>query len=293
MPYALMIHGGAGAIAGRDYSEAESHLSELACEGQRQLESGASALDVTEWAVAEMESSGLYVAGRGSAPNSAGEVELDASIMDGARHRAGGVAAVRDLVNPVRAARQVMEQTPHVLLAGDGARVFALQAGLEAVTAPGEYYRTPVGLHPDELQGDLRHGTVGAVALDSAGRLAAATSTGGTLGKLHGRVGDSPLVGPGTWADDAVAISCTGTGEHIILAGGAYDVAARLRYGNCTLRDAIDGMLDRVAQLGGDAGVIAVNSRGEMAFNFNSEGLKRAFVSSEVAVTCETFARPQ
>ena len=218
--WALALHGGAGAVAGRDYAETEAHLAELAALCRERLVAGTPALDVVEFAVAELESCGLYVAGRGSAPNTAGHVELDASIMNGATREAGAVAALQDFANPVCVARGVMEKTPHVMLAGAGAVEFAREHDFEEVEDPASYYTLPVGVTSDDVS-DIAHGTVGAVAMDTSGGLAAATSTGGTFGKLHGRIGDTPLIGPGTWADEQIAVSCTGIGEHIIRAGGA------------------------------------------------------------------------
>lgn len=272
--WAFSLHGGAGAVAGRDYATTENHLQQLADACRRQLIGGMSALDVVAMAVEELEACGLYVAGRGSAPNSAGYVELDASIMDGSTRKAGAVAGLRDFVSPVSVARGVMERTPHVMLAGIGAGAFAAAEGFAPVADPGNYYTLPVGVTADDI-GDIAHGTVGAVALDRSGRLAAATSTGGTFGKLEGRIGDTPLIGPGTWADDNIAISCTGIGEHIIRSGGAALIAFRYRSG-VALDDAVQEMLDEVARLGGDAGVIAVTRDGDIAMPYNSEGMKRA-----------------
>jgi L-asparaginase/beta-aspartyl-peptidase (threonine type) len=203
--FSFALHGGAGARTGRDYSIAEYHMRELAENARDRLSSGARALDVVEYAVAEMETSGLYVAGRGSAPNSAGYVELDASIMDGPVSAAGSVACIRDVVSPVSVARRVMEATRHVMLAGEGALSFAKAQGFEIVEEPRKYYTLPIGVRKNEID-KQRHGTVGAVALDSNGELAAATSTGGTFGKLEGRVGDTPVIGAGTWADSNVAV---------------------------------------------------------------------------------------
>ena len=286
--YALALHGGAGAVAGRDYAVTEKHLHELAKDCESWLAEGRSSLDVVEHAVNELETCGLYVAGRGSAPNTAGHVELDASIMDGRSREAGAVAALRDFVSPVQVARGVMEQTPHVMLAGHGAVEFARANSFAEVSDPANYYILPIGVTKDDIQ-DIAHGTVGAVALDQTGGLAAATSTGGTFGKLHGRIGDTPLIGPGTWADGNIAISCTGTGEHIIRAGGATAIAFRYRSG-LALIDAVEEMLVEVRRLGGDAGVIAVTIEGEIAMRYNSEGMKRASVSTTTPLTVATFS---
>jgi len=281
------LHGGAGPVAGRDYSVVEDHLRELTEEGKARLEAGDAALDVVEYAVADMESSGLCVAGRGSAPNTAGYVELDASIMDGATRSAGAVAAIVGVINPVSVARRIMQETPHVMLTGRGALAFAREQGLEEVADPDSYYVLPVGVYENEIY-EQKHGTIGAVALDKSGGLAAATSTGGTFGKLEGRVGDSPMIGAGTWADDDIAISCTGTGEHIIRAGGAIAIAYKVKAG-ATPEAAIDEMLAEVRRLGGDAGIIVITRDGKIAMAYNSDGMKRASVSSSEKVSAATF----
>lgn len=276
MATVIALHGGAGVNPGRDYAPVAAHLRALAEMVAGRLAGGMAALDAVCLAVTDMEDSGLYVAGRGSGANRAGVHEFDASIMDGWTGRAGAVAAIREVRHPVLAARAVMERTPHVLLAGDGATAFARGEGLAPLPDPRGWFRLAVGVEPEDLEAELAHGTVGAVALDSEGRLAAATSTGGTFGKLPGRVGDTPIPGVGTWADRQVAISCTGIGEHFILAGGAGDVAARLRYGAAPLADAAEAMLARVAAFGGDGGLIALDRSGTVAMPFNSPGMKRA-----------------
>jgi L-asparaginase/beta-aspartyl-peptidase (threonine type) len=285
--FAFALHGGAGARSGRDYSVAEFHMRELTENARDRLAAGGRALDVVEYAVAEMESSGLYVAGRGSAPNSAGHVELDASIMDGPVSAAGAVASIRDIVNPVSVARRVMEATPHVMLAGTGALEFARSQGFEEVVEPRKYYMLPIGVTEDEVE-EQAHGTVGAVALDSNGELAAATSTGGTFGKLHGRVGDTPIIGAGTWADSEVAVSCTGIGEYFIRTGAALAVAYKVKAG-ASLSQAIDEVLADIKYLGGDGGMIAVSAAGEVEMIYNTEGMKRASIDDGDNLFVATF----
>ena len=285
--HTIALHGGAGAVVGRDYSDVEEHLRDLTENCEARLIAGGSALDVVEHAVAELESSGLYVAGRGSASNTAGYVELDASIMHGPTRDAGAVAAVRDVVSPVRVARGVMEKSPHVMLVGNGALVFARENGFEEVADAANYYTLPVGVTAEDVT-EQKHGTVGAVALDQSGRLASATSTGGTFMKFEGRVGDTPMIGAGTWADDDIAISCTGTGEEIIRAGGALSIACLVKAG-ATPNAAVDEMLAEVKRLGGDAGIIAVTSSGEIVMTYNSAGMKRAAVGSNQPLFVATF----
>lgn len=276
--WTLVLHGGAGPLRGKDYAEAEAHMSLTLRKGAGRLDAGAPALDVVQKMVAALEECGHHIAGRGAAPNADGRWELDAAIMDGPSRNAGAVAALRGFRSPVGAARVVMDHSPHVLLVGKGAAKFVDRHGLDRVRNPKSYYAPAVARRVKK--GELAHGTVGAVALDTNGRLAAATSTGGLLGKQPGRVGDTPLLGSGTWADERVAVSCTGQGEYFMRANAAADVSARVRHGRCGLGDAARGVIEDVGLLGGDGGLISVDVLGHVAMPFNAEGMKRGVATS-------------
>lgn len=287
MPYALVIHGGAGAQPGTDYTLQKKHMGELIDRGQQMLKAGKTALDTVTYMVVELEVSGFYVAGKGSAPNTDGVFELDASIMDGETQRAGAVSAIQNMVSPVTAARLVMDDGQHVMMTSDGARAFALAGGLEPVEDADSYYTEHEG-HGSGAE-KAAHGTVGAVALDLAGNLAAATSTGGTFNKLPGRVGDTPLIGIGTWADDQVALSCTGHGEPFIRACAAHDIAAQMRYGGEKMNTAARATLEKVKTFGGDGGVIAIDKTGQIIMPYNSDGMKRAAISNTMQKVVRVF----
>lgn len=282
-PLALLLHGGAGVLAERSYEAEKTHMRQLAETGKLMLERGEAALDVVTEIVRQLEASGLYVAGKGASPNQAGRYELDAAIMDGPEQRAGAVAALTGFVSPVHAARAVMEKTRHVLLAGRGAERFAGMQDLERVVSVNDYY-TPAAA-PDTR--DIATGTVGCVALDTSGRLAAATSTGGTLNKLEGRVGDSPVLGAGCWADGHVAVSCTGQGEFFMRRATAKDVSARMAYGGQSLEEAAQAAIADIGGMGGEGGLIAVDRNGNLAQPFNSPGMKRAAVYPDGRITVE------
>jgi L-asparaginase / beta-aspartyl-peptidase len=289
--FGLAIHGGAGTLPRdemSDYRERQYRrgLAEALEAGFGVLESGGTSLDAVTRAVVRLEDNALFNAGHGAVFTLDGRNELDASIMDGAMRKAGAVCGVTHIKNPIELARAVMEHSEYVLLSGCGAEEFALTRGFEFV--PQSYFYTPERWRQLERirGGDSRvspltisHvGTVGAVALDRRGRLAAATSTGGMTGKRFQRVGDSPIIGAGTYADDrSCAVSCTGHGEIFIRAAVAHDICARVRFGARTLGEAVrEVVLEELPVLGGSGGVIAIDPQGHIAMEFNSEGMFRA-----------------
>ena len=208
--------------------------------------------------------------------------------MDGPSARAGAVAALQGFQSPISAARAVMEATPHVMLAGEGAALFARAQGLAPIEDEAAWFNgfeIARGLAPPEVP----HGTVGCVALDQEGRLAAATSTGGTQGKLCGRVGDSPIIGAGTWADANVAVSCTGVGEYFIRVGAAAQIAARMRFAGQPLARAASDTLAEIAALGGAGGLIALDREGNIALPFNTEGMARGALHPDGRISVEVF----
>ena len=292
--YSIAIHGGAGAIPAdlfrKDQGTAyRASLSTALDAGFAILERGGSSLDAVTCAVRMLEDDPLFNAGHGAALTREGWAELDAAVMDGKDQRAGAVASVRHVKNPVDLARRVMEKSRHVLLVSVGAEEFALEEGIPLV--PNLYFRTDERKQQlaSEQQGrrvsDLMptgtvgtQGTVGAVALDKHGNLAAATSTGGMTNKRQGRVGDSPIIGAGTYAKNGVcAISATGHGEYFIRAVAAYHIASSVEYRGMSLEAAARELIHtRIPTLGGNGGIIAIGARGEIVMDFNTDGMFRA-----------------
>ena len=287
---ALILHGGAGARRERDYDREVVHMRAVVEAMKARLEAGEAALDVAVEAVVMLEDSGLYVAGRGASPNLAGAYELDASLMDGDGRRPGAVAALQGFRNPIRAARAVLDDTPHVMLVGEGAAAFCGDRGLERIEDPETWYTRAGQGEDNHPPGTLAHGTVGCCVLDAKGRLAAATSTAGVFGKMPGRVGDTPILAAGTWADNRVAASGTGQGEYFMRVAATAQVSWRVAAGQ-SLAEAAQGVIDEIGGLGGDGGLIALDRHGNIAQPFNSQGMKRAWLTPAGEVGVEVFGR--
>jgi beta-aspartyl-peptidase (threonine type) len=319
---ALAIHGGAGTIlksamtAELEESYRKGLLSALEA-GWSILKKGGNSVDAVEVSVITLENNPLFNAGKGSVFTHDGKNEMDASIMDGKTHNSGAVAFVRNVKNPIRLARLVMEKTEHHLLAGDGANEFAREMKVEL--EPDEYFFTDsryrqllearaknvVQLdHADKIiNSELKNqskiqniksriGTVGAAACDFLGNLAAATSTGGMTNKKFGRVGDTPIIGAGTYADNQTcAVSCTGHGEFFMRMVAAYDVACRMKYKNASLTESANQVVENLREIGGEGGLIAVDAKGKVALPFNSEGMYRAFITSDGEPIVEIYKK--
>ncbi len=303
----IAIHGGAGTIRrGSMTPEQEqayrAKLEEALRAGYAILEEGGTSLDAVVAAITVLEDSPLFNAGKGAVFTSEGTNELDAAIMDGATLQAGAVAGVKRVKNPITLARAVMEHSPHVMMAGEGAEVFAEEQGIELVDP--EYFftqsrwdalqrakareTTADAGKPDDraiafLMHDHKFGTVGAVALDKNGNLAAGTSTGGMTNKRWGRIGDAPIIGAGTYANNAsCAVSATGHGEYFIRNVVAHDICARVEFGGQTLEEAAHYVvMEKLVQQRGEGGVIAIDRQGNIAMPFNSEGMYRGYIDRD------------
>jgi isoaspartyl peptidase/L-asparaginase-like protein (Ntn-hydrolase superfamily) len=288
-------------------AEFRAALARIAGAAWARLQAGASALDAVEHAIRDLEDFPLFNAGHGAVLNADGIVEMDASIMDGRRRAAGAVAAVQTPTHPITLARAVMERTEHVLLVGAGADRLAQELGLER--SPPDYFVTAERAEQQRLaalQGKVtldhdplyngphpadKKGTVGAVARDAYGHLAAGTSTGGMTNKHPGRAGDTPVIGAGTWAEDqSCALSATGHGEYFLRSALAFDAHARMVYAGADLESACAGALGRVAELGGTGGLIAIDHTGRVALPYNSEGMYRAWVDASGQLQLAIYA---
>ena len=308
--FTLVIHGGAGTIKKSHLSKEEEKayretMEDALAYGQKMLAKGASSIDVVEAVVMRLEDSPLFNAGRGSVYSHTGQHEMDAAVMDGRTKQAGAVAGVRHVRNPVVAARLVMDSTEHVLLAGAGAERFIKDMELpikdsvwfaterrhkqwqralarETIELDHSGKNEQGSLHDDEGEQTTKFGTVGAVALDRYGNVAAATSTGGLTNKKYGRIGDSPLIGAGTWAEnETAALSCTGRGEYFIRQAAAHDIASRIRYQHLSLDSAASIVIQQeLKPVGGKGGVIGVDQQGNITMTFNTRGMYRGYVRS-------------
>lgn len=315
--YVMVIHGGAGTILKSSMTEEKEKayraaLTKALQKGYSVIQSGKPSLDAVEAAIHVLEDSPLFNAGKGAVFTHDGRNEMDASIMNGETLEAGAVAGVTTIRNPISAARAVMEKSEHVMMVGQGAEKFAKEAGLTLVDP--SYFRTEErwkglqkAIEEDSTKSVLDHGnrkaalmgiknrdnkfgTVGAVALDKKGNLAAGTSTGGMTNKKYGRVGDAPIIGAGTYANNATAgISCTGWGEFYIRSVVAHDISALMEYKGLSVSEAAKLVMDKVGKLGGDGGVIALDRKGNVATPFNTEGMYRGMVTEDGKITVEIY----
>ena len=300
---AIVIHGGAGSITpdGMNNAQEEAYRTALRAalgEGNEVLQKGGSALDAVQAVITTMESDTLFNAGRGAVLTSEGTVELDAAIMDGRTRKAGALTGVKTVKHPIRLARTIMEESYHVMFAQDGAEAFARQQGLELVE--NDYFITEARRSgekgaadpPGSGSGDEKFGTVGAVALDADGNLAAGTSTGGISDKEFGRVGDSPIIGAGTYAhNESCAVSATGQGEYFIRGVAAHSIASRVRFGDLPLDEAARATIDEIEEMGGVGGVITLDRDGNIATPFSTQGMFRAYVNTDGETAVRIFGQ--
>lgn len=291
--YALVIHGGAGVMDKKNMTpemqnEYTAILNQVLQVGDSILANGGTCMDAIEKTIMIMEDSPLFNAGKGAVFTHDGIVELDASVMDGQSLKAGAIAGVRDIKNPIRVARAVMEKSEHVLLAGSGASQFAKEQGF--IPVENSYFHTEKRLKSlqellkkerDTTTND-KHGTVGCVALDSYGNIAAGTSTGGMMNKKYGRVGDSPIIGAGTYANNETgAFSCTGHGEFYIRLGFSRDISALIEYKKLSVTEACQEEIRKLTQMRGTGGVIGIDRNGNIAMEFNTSGMFRGYIKSD------------
>jgi len=294
----LVIHGGAGVeksgLSADEQAAARAAMAQALRAGHAVLEQGGSAVDAVAATITVLEDAPQFNAGRGAVFTHDGRNELDAAIMDGATGQAGAIAGVHRVRNPIQLARAVMQHSPHVMMVGDGAEAFAREQGIALVDPA--YFRTDkrwqqlqkalkeeaAGQAHADLETARHFGTVGALALDAQGRLAAGTSTGGMTNKRYGRVGDSPVIGAGTYANRQCAVSGTGWGEYYLRAVAAHDICARMKYAGQSLSEAAGTVINgEIPAAGGNGGAIALDDRGHMAFPFNTQGMYRGWIGAD------------
>jgi len=290
--YAMVIHGGAGVMDEKNMtSEMQNEylvvLNQALMVGDSVLSHGGTCLDAVEKTIVILEDSPLFNAGKGAVFNHDGIVELDASVMEGKSLKAGAISSVRDIKNPIRVARAVMEKSEYVMLNGAGASQFAKEQGFEPVDNSYFYtekrYRSLQEILKKEREATTtdKHGTVGCVALDTFGNIAAGTSTGGMTNKKYGRIGDSPIIGAGTYANNETGgFSCTGHGEYYIRLGFSRDISALMEYKKLTIQEACQEEIRKLTQLGGTGGVIGLDGNGNFAMEFNTSGMFRGYIRS-------------
>ena len=298
--FGIVVHGGAGDMSGlseETRSQINAKIKESVSEAFLILENGGSSIDAVEKAVTILEDSPLFNAGRGSVYSSDEVQEMDASIMDGKKRLAGAVASVSIVKNPIKLARKVAEETDHVLLVGDGAEAFAKNAGIEIVDSSYFYHEERLqrvrnlkkNVSKFHKKSD-KFGTVGAVALDKMGNISAATSTGGMTNKMPGRVGDSPIIGSGTWAQNGVCgVSSTGHGEYFIKYQVAREVCTRMEYLNQSLSKSSSSIINELADIGGSGGLIAIDSKGNISTPFNTKGMIRGSQTNKMELSSEIY----
>jgi beta-aspartyl-peptidase (threonine type) len=300
IPYVIVIHGGAGSLVKDNFSEEKQKQYRTVLEnalnnGYQILEKGGTAVDAIQKTISILEDSPLFNAGKGAVFDSEGKNRMDASIMDGKTLNTGAVAGVSNIKNPIKAARMVMDSTKHVLLSGKGAEIFAQQHHIKFKTD--DYFYTKrqhdylmqvqkserkISQVTNANNRIKKYGTVGAVALDRNGNIAAATSTGGLTNKKYGRIGDSPIIGAGTYANNnTCGVSCTGVGEYFIRTLAAHEVSSLIQYKHFSAKDAINEVIhNQIEKLGGQGGMIVLDKNGNVAWNFNTKGMFRAYKKS-------------
>ena len=286
-PIAIMVHGGAGTILKKNMSDEKekkykSKLEEAIRSGYQVLQNGGTSLDAVEQTIMILEDSPLFNAGKGAVFTHDKRNELDASIMEGSHLKAGAVAGVTRIKNPIRAARAVMEKSEHVLLAREGAEEFALLQKLDTVS-PTYFFTDKRAKSLERAIKEEKFGTVGCVALDQNGNIAAGTSTGGMTNKKWGRIGDSPIIGAGTYANNKTCgVSSTGWGEYFIRGVVAHDISAMMEYGGKSLKESAKHVIHhKLTELGGTGGIIALDQKGNMVMEFNTEGMYRGYMTKD------------